>query len=152
MEKRIEKWESLRLEAQQFMPQEYCETCWIATVKCIGESASQGHFIRYITFPPDTHEYDMHWNGHTEHPVTYHLRLPDDVTPTSDNFVNLTDYIIAVYDPQYSSTTGDNIEIAHGRSSSNHEQFDGWGWLVGGNVHFTYDPEFQMYQQSPNHS
>ena len=27
MEKRIEKWESLRLEAQKFMPQEYCKIC-----------------------------------------------------------------------------------------------------------------------------
>ena len=27
MEKRMEKWESLRLEAQKFIPQEYCEIC-----------------------------------------------------------------------------------------------------------------------------
>ncbi|MDO4184996.1 MAG: hypothetical protein Q4D30_00690 [Bacteroidales bacterium] len=152
METRNEKWESLRLEAQKFVPQNYCDSCWIATIECIGESSSQGHYIRYITFPPDTHEYDLHWNGHTNHDVTYHLRLPDGITPTSENFTTLTEYIIKVEDSQGSSTSSDDIEIAHGRSSSSHEQYDGWGWLVGGKVHFTYDPAFQMYSQSPNHS
>ena len=137
---------------ETFVPNHYCDACWVATVECIGESASQGHFIRYITFPPDTHEYDIHWNGHTNHPVTYYLRVPDGLDPTTKDITELTQYIIAVDDPQSASTTGDNIEIAHGRSSSGHEQYDGWGWLVGGNVHFTYDPTFRFMESQPNHS
>ena len=140
------------LTAEAFEPQDYCNACYIATVQCIGESSSQGHNIRYITFPPDTREYDMHWSGHTEHPVTYHLQLPDGLIPTADNFASLTDYIIKVEDPVYSSASGDNIEVAHGRSSSGHEQYDGWGWLVGGKVHFTYDPTFRFMESQPNHS
>ncbi len=148
-----EKWICPDLDVQVFTPQEYCYTCWKATVECIGESASQGHYIRYITFPPSTKEYDLHWNGHTNHFVTYVLRLPDGLPePTSDNFTNYTEYIIEVDDPQSASTTGDDIEIAHGRSTSGHEQYDGWGWLVGGNVHFTYDPTFAIHPSSPNHS
>ena len=147
-----EKWTCPNMDVQVFTPQNYCSSCWIATVQCVGESASQGHYIRYITFPPDTHEYDMHWNGHTAHPVTYYLSVPDDLDPRGKDITSLTQYIIAVYDPQSSVTTGDDIEIAHGRSSSGHEQFDGWGWLVGGNVHFTYDPTFEFYSPRPNHS
>ena len=140
------------MTVEKFLPQEFCSQCYLGEVHCIGESDSQGHFIRYITFPPDTHEYDMHWNGHTEHPVTYHLRLPDGITPTAENFTTLTEYIIKVDDPQGAATSSDEIEIAHGRSSSGHEQYDGWGWLVNGNVHFTYDPTFRLYTERPNHS
>ncbi len=157
MEKRIEKWESLRLEAQSFAPQEYCDSCWIATVKCLGESSSQGQNLRYIHFPPDTHEYDLHWNGHSPHPVQYDLRIPDGVTEPSEgsDITQYTQYIISVFDPVYSVQTGD-IEVAAGRSTNQHNHYDGWGWLVGtgdnARVHFTYDPTFTFDSAHPNHS
>lgn len=37
--KKTEKWSSLRLDLQQFTPQEYCTTCYIVTVYC----SSEGH-------------------------------------------------------------------------------------------------------------
>jgi len=137
---------------ETFVPNHYCDACWVAKVQCLGESSSQGQNLRYITFPPDTHEYDLHWSGHDAHDVTYHLRLPDSITPTSQNFTTLTEYIIKVEDEQGSATTSDNIEVAHGRSTNSHHQYDGWGWLVGGRVHFTYDPTFQFLENQPNHS
>jgi len=140
---------------ETFVPNEYCDSCWKSEVQCVGQSSSQGHLIRYITFPNDPDkpgQYDMHWNGHTSHKVTYYLRLPDGITPTPQNFTTLTDYIIKVEDEQGSATTSDDIEVAHGRSSSGQDQFDGWGWLVGGNVHFTYNPTFQFLNNQPNHS
>lgn len=140
-----EKWTCPNLDVQVFAPQEYCDTCWIATVECIGESHSQGHNIRYISFPPNTKEYDMHWNGHTNHDVTYHLRVPDGHTPTIADI----NYVIEV---ETEGQEVSKIDLAHGRSSSSHEGFDGWGWLKDGNVHFTYNPNFEFYTPRPNHS
>lgn len=134
------------MTAEAFEPQEYCDVCWIASVTCLGESSSQGQNLRYISFPPSGTEYDMHWHGHTAHDVIYYLRMPDGVTPTVADIENVIEI----------ETEGQNIndiELAHGRSSSSHQAYEGWGWLNSdGHVHFTYDPEFQLFSPRPNHS
>ena len=153
METRNEKWESLRLEAQKFVPQEYCDTCWLAEVECRGQSASQGTEIRWISFPPETIQYDLHWSGHGNHKVQYFLRMPDGVTPTPAD----VDKIIGVV------SDGENVQgikVAFGVSSRNNpnnnhpeDNENGWGWLnTDGKVHFTYNPSFDIYSKSPNHS
>ena len=53
MEKRIEKWESLRLEAQQFAPQEYVADCyrWRLQLECTGGSTNGDHYVFDYTDP-----------------------------------------------------------------------------------------------------
>ncbi len=158
MEKRNEKWESLRLDVQEFTPKEYCITsCWQATITCMGQSDSQGHLLRYVYYSPghDTEDtkLDMHYHGHVAHDVTYILRIPEGVDdPTTANFANYTQYIVSVIDTAGADVTLDEIHVANARSTSNHEHFNGWAWMVGNHVHFTADPSFHVYQQSPTHS
>lgn len=73
MEKRIEKWESLRLEAQQFVPQEYCEICedevtyrmkiyqhadaWEDNGNIVGQYDNADQSVANVNIPGHIHQY-----------------------------------------------------------------------------------------------
>ena len=56
MEKRNEKWESLRLEAQQFTPNDYFAACWVLHLECMGTQYDKhNHPQVYIFTQPTDH-------------------------------------------------------------------------------------------------
>ena len=149
MEKRIEKWESLRLDIQKFTPQEYCDgACWVVTLQCQGQSDSQGHKLRYVYDASGTTELgDMHADPHhSQHSIEIFVHTEDSSVPDIDN-----------YEDVVGSSEGINdFHLSRARSTSGHEWFDGWAWFVPGSpgdgIHFATVPTFARYQPRPQHS
>lgn len=157
METRNEKWQSLRLEVQKFMPKEYCvTTCWIATIVCQGASASQGQLPRYV-YVNGVYEgaLDTNYNGgkHGVHTQVVTFRTQDGATPTVDDLVQTGDLTFSL---AYSSSDVTGNPPVPKTSAT---EFTGWSWYEGGgiggdssNIHFAQMPEVQPYTERPNHS
>ncbi|MBQ9884372.1 MAG: hypothetical protein IJM43_07975 [Bacteroidaceae bacterium] len=68
--KKTEKWSSLRLELQEFIPQEYCATCYIVTVYCSSEG--------YISTQKKNNTGHEHVGGHNITTLHFVDTFPDD--------------------------------------------------------------------------
>lgn len=138
------------LTAETFEPQEYCATCWLVTLRCQGESDSQGNYPRYVYNASGQQIGDLHDSGnyggkHYAHETVVDLRCEDGVIPTVENVED----IIAS-----SETTVGDYQITRARSTNNHYWYDGWSWYTPDvpGVHFAEVPVITRYDARPNHS
>ena len=152
MEKKI--YSKPMMTAEAFEPQEYCTACWLVSLHCQGESASQGQIPRYVydtnnTLLGDLHDSKQYGGKHHAHDITVELRTEDDITPNPDNI----SYIIGATASESGNSVGD-LQLAWATGSNGHNTFNGWAWFasVDNGVHFSEVPVIERYYQRPNHS
>lgn len=92
MEKRNEKWESLKLKVQQFTPQEYVANCYVLHLQCDGfPLAENGQYQDHIfqgTEASSTFYADIsHEMPHDPHPVGDYFYVGD-TPPTLDDITS----------------------------------------------------------------
>ena len=104
-----EKYESLRLELQEFTPQEYCATCWKIKVTCSTDSD-----YSYVKVGSNIYH-------HTGGPHSYTTIIDYSTQPTFDIIDSLDNSIV-------SATAGKNKGQAGSHS--------GYAWGSGSTWHF----------------
>lgn len=143
METRNEKWQSLRLEAQKFAPQEYFADCyrWILPLVCTGGSTSGDHYV----FNSNNSQNDNPAIGQVTHPG-HTVTPPLMVWTDSSSQPSLTDPAVL----EVLATVGEfpgvmgNDQNTHGNPSGARtwmknklgEYVAGYAWFTNGELHF----------------
>ena len=85
---------------ETFVPNEYCDSCWLVTLDCVGQSDTQGWEISdvYPWGTTDKHTVDpignVHYNGHTAHTtpvITVHIEGDGTFDPTQIDQYDIVD-------------------------------------------------------------
>ena len=123
MEKKMEKWESLRLEAQKFTPQEYCYTCWKLALECIGNDLNAAHHEAVI-YDLEGHEIGKLNPSHGgAHPDIILYIGPTVDMPSFD--------AETIGQWSYYSDSGENINPGIGIGHAHHGEFQTKGYYWG---------------------
>lgn len=134
---------------ETFVPNEYCDSCWLVTLDCLGQSSTQGWDIAEVYPWGTTNKHDaeslgsVHYQGHSPHTtpiITVHIEGDETFNPA-----NIDDYEIV---------DGQGLEERPGvGTGENGKVFTpGYYWYQGGGIHFATSLNYTQNQLRPNAS
>ena len=136
---------------ETFVPNEYCDSCWLVTLECVGQSNTQG-WDAALVWPWGTNKYnyhsateygDIHYSGHTAHTtpvITVHIEGDETFTPKNIDQYDIVD------------DAGINEDVAVASGHNGKEFVEGYYWYQGGGIHFATSLNYTQNQLRPNAS
>lgn len=134
---------------ETFVPNEYCDSCWLVTLDCVGQSNTQGWEISdvYPWGTTDKHTVDpignVHYNGHTAHTtpvITVHIEGDGTFDPKQIDQYDIVD------------DAGIHEEVGVGAGKNGKEFHEGYYWFTGTSIHFATSLNYTQNQLRPNAS